>query len=301
MAGGENAEQLEGSVISARSVRKKQRLPRALWMALGLLVLGAAAAVVLFLRQGEDGPRLYARGAIVLSLDNGKTLYAHNPDERLSPASMTKIMSMLLVFEQIESGRLSYDQQIRVSDRAAGTFGSKAGLRAGESLSVDALLKCVFLPSGSDAVLALAEHLYGSEEAFVEAMNAKARELGLKNTAFRNSIGLEEAGHYASPRDIAVIAKELVTKYPEVYAYSSLAEATIRREDGTELHLKNTNDMLNVEGVNGLKTGSSPRGGYNLALTYRKDGKHLLIVTMGNQTPYFRRQDNKTLLEYYAT
>jgi D-alanyl-D-alanine carboxypeptidase (penicillin-binding protein 5/6) len=270
---------------------------------LGVLVLGAAAAAW-FLASGALKPgtelRLYAKGAVVMSLDDGKILYAHNPDERLIPASMTKIMAMLLIFEQLESGRLTYDEKVRVSERAAGTFASKAGLKAGESLSVDDLLKCVFLPSGSDAVLALAEHVYGSEEAFVEAMNAKARELGLTNTQFQNSVGLEQYGHYASPRDMAVIAAELVTTYPEVYAYSSLVTATVRHEDGTELYLKNTNDMLKYDGVDGLKTGSSPRGGYNLAMTYNKGGKHLLFVVMGEETPYFRKEDCKKLLEAFT-
>jgi len=222
-------------------------------------------------------------------------------NERLAPASMTKMMSMLLVFEQIEQGKLTYDQKIYVSEQAVSTFASKAGLKAGESLTVDSLLTAVFLPSGSDAVLAFAEHLYGDEEHFVEAMNIKAQQLGLQNTQFKNSVGLEQSGHYSSPYDIALIATELVTRYPEVYTYTSLVRASIEHEDGTTLSLKNTNDMLGYEGVDGLKTGSSPTGGYSLAMTYNNRNKHLVIVVMGNEMPYFRKEDSKVLLEAFKS
>lgn len=254
---------------------------------------------VYFIRPAKKDITLYARGAIVVDLKKDDIVFDKNMHDRLSPASMTKLMSMLLVFEHIRDGKLAYDQRIVVSERATGTLASKAGIRAGEKLTVDDLLKCVFLPSGSDAVLAFAEHLYGDEESFVAAMNRKAAELGLQNTHFINSIGLEGRDQYSSPYDIAQIAKALVTQFPEVYRYTSLATSSVFYEDGTELKIKNTNDMLDHEGVNGLKTGSSPKGGYSLAMTYNQDGKQLLFVVMGNDMPYFRREDNKLLLQEF--
>jgi D-alanyl-D-alanine carboxypeptidase (penicillin-binding protein 5/6) len=264
----------------------------------GIMALALITSLVLTLTKHKD-MKLYSKGAIVLSIDNNKVLYQKNRDQRQHPASMTKMMSMLLVFEQLKQGNLSYEHKIKISERAVGTFASKAGLKAGESLSVDSLLTCVFLPSGSDAVLAFAEHLYGSEERFVEEMNKKAKLLGLRNTQFTNSVGLEQNGHFSSPYDMAVIAAELVTKYPEVYKYTSLSTASVKREDGTELLLKNTNDMLGYEGVDGLKTGSSPNGGYSLTMTYNKKSKHLIFVVMGNEMPYFRKEDSKLLLEAF--
>jgi D-alanyl-D-alanine carboxypeptidase (penicillin-binding protein 5/6) len=131
-------------------------------------------------------------------------------------------------------------------------------------------------------------------------MNRKALQLGLKNTRFQNSTGLDQGGQYSTPRDLAVISRELVTKYPEVYAYSSLKSAVVQHEDGSHLYLKNTNDMLGFEGINGLKTGSSANGGYHLAMTYQKDGKHLLFVIMGEDLPYFRKEDSKKLLDQFT-
>jgi D-alanyl-D-alanine carboxypeptidase (penicillin-binding protein 5/6) len=263
------------------------------------IVIVAIVSILMFTRLNHKDINLYSKGAIVLSLDKNQILYEKNMDGRLHPASMTKLMSMLLVFENIEKGSLSYDQYITVSEKNVSTAASRAGIRAGESLTVDSLLTCVFLPSGSDAVLALAEHLYGSEERFVEEMNKKAEKLGLKNTHFKNSVGLEQNGHYSSPHDMSVIAAELVTKYPEVYKYTSLASASIKHEDGSAFLLKNTNDMLGYEGVNGLKTGSSPNGGYSLTMTYNKNDKHLIFVVMGNEMPYFRKKDCMVLLEAF--
>lgn len=261
----------------------------------------AAAVIAFFIYEewNQKDLQLYSKGAVVYSPGKNKVLYDHNKDDRLHPASMTKVMSMLLVFEELQKGRLIYDQKLAASEKAVSTFASKAGLRTGESLSVDSLLKCVFLPSGSDAVLVFAEHLYGSEERFVEEMNRKVRELGLTNTRFQNSVGLEQPGHYSTAYDMAVIASELVTRFPEVYDYTWLSSAVIEREDGTELLLKNTNDMLDYDGVNGLKTGSTPNGGYSLTITYNKGNKHLVVVVMGSEMLYFRKADSKLLLDTF--
>ncbi|NLL70296.1 MAG: D-alanyl-D-alanine carboxypeptidase [Epulopiscium sp.] len=243
---------------------------------------------------------LNAKGAVVIGMDHRKILYQKDMNDPFIPGSLTKLMSMLLVFEEIEAGTLSYDDKIPVSATATGTFASKAGLITGEQLCVNDLLKCVFLPSGSDAVIALAEYLCGTEESFVQEMNNKVQELGLKNSHFTNSVGLEERDHYSSAYDMACIAMELTTKYPEVYNYTSLPLALINHEDGAELLLKNTNDMLGFDGVDGLKTGSTPNGGYSLAMTYNKKKDHLLFIVMGSDSLYFRKQDCKKLLEIFS-
>lgn len=242
---------------------------------------------------------LHAKSAVVIKMDNHKILYNKEMDVPLIPGSLTKLMSMLIVFENIEAGIISYDDTIPISSNATGTFASKAGLITGEELCVDDLLKCVFLPSGSDALIALAEYLYGNEESFVQAMNKKSELLELKNSHFTNCVGLEDHNHYSSAYDIASIALELTSKYPEVYNYTSLPLAVISHQDGTELFLKNTNDMLEFDGINGLKTGSTPNGGYSLAMTYNKDRTHLLFVVMGSDSLYFRKQDCKKLLEKF--
>ena len=242
---------------------------------------------------------LNAKSAVVMSLDKNKVMFNKNMDKRLIPGSLTKLMSMLIVFEKINAGHISFDQKIYISQKATATVGSKAGLYTGEHISVDDLIKCVFLPSGSDAVIAFAEHLYGTQEAFVGEMNEKVKQLNLKNTHFANCIGLEDPEHYSSAHDIAIIADELTSRYPKAYEYTSLRRVTIKHEEGSEFMLMNSNDMLDTEGINGLKTGSTPNGGYSLAMTSNKSGKHLIFVVIGNDSQYFRKKDCKNLLSAF--
>lgn len=253
--------------------------------------------IILFLKSREI--KLHSKSAIVMDINSGKIMLNKNMNERLKPASMTKLMAMLLIFEKIEEGVISYDEKIIVSDNAVKTIASKAGLKAGEHLSIDTLLKSVFIPSGSDAVIALGEHVFGSEINFVDAMNKKALELSLTNTQFKNCMGLDQEGHFSSAHDMAIIARELVIKFPIVYQYTSLSSDILIHEDGSETYMKNTNDMLRFDGVDGLKTGSSPASGYGLTFTYNKNSKHLIFVVMSSVDIQLRRIDCETLLSAF--
>jgi D-alanyl-D-alanine carboxypeptidase (penicillin-binding protein 5/6) len=201
---------------------------------------------------------------------------------------MTKIAALLLFFEKLEEGALSYGDLIPISSNAVNVPASKAGLKPGEHISVDTLLKCILLPSGSDAVIALGEYIYGNEAALLLAMQEKVAELSLDDTHFTNCVGMHEAGHVSSAYDMGRLAYELVSRYPKVYEYSSLQAAVLKHEDGSETVLINTNDMLGEAGVCGLKTGSGSSD-YNIAMTYKKGGKHLIIIVLSSPSHEFRK------------
>jgi len=280
------------------SIAKKRSNSKVIF-GIALVILILVSIIIISRITLKKNIQLYSKSAIVMSTDNRKVLFHKNMHRQLIPGSMTKLMSMLIVFEKIHQGVLFYSDPIYISPKAAGTFASRAGLYAGEYISVDDLIKCVFLPSGSDAIIALAEHLYGTEEKFVDEMNHKVKQMGLKNTHFTNCVGLEDTNHYSSAFDIDSIAVELTSKYPEVYGYTSMSHTIIRHEDGTDLVLKNTNDMLEFDGIDGLKTGSTPNGGYSLTMTYNKNKKHLVFVVMESDTLYFRKYDCKKLLSTF--
>ena len=243
---------------------------------------------------------LYARGAIVMDAATGRVLFEKNMNERLTPSSMTKLMAVLLVFENIAAGNLSLDEKVVVSTRAVSTIASRAGIREGEAQTVETLIISAMLPSGSEAVIALGEHMFGSEEAFVEEMNQKARALSLENTSFQNSVGLTHSDNFSSAYDMAVLTRYFITNFPEILYYASLTSHTLIHEDGSETLMRNTNDMLNIEGVTGLKTGSAPNSGFSLALTYERNGRSLIIVVFSSPVAQLRRLDILTLLERFG-
>lgn len=250
-----------------------------------------------FIKKNID---LYAKSAIVMNLDNKKVLFDKEKDLKLSPGSMTKMISIYIVLEKIESGEIKKTDMVTISRYATSTFGSKVGLRTGEKISVDNLIKCVLLPSGSDAVIALAEYVCGTEETFVGIMNEKAKEMGLVNTHFSNCVGLESSDHYSTAYDMALLAYELTTKYPYIYDYTDLEKEIIYHEDGTEMKIYNTNDMLDEDGINGLKTGSTPQSGYSLTMTYNKGKEHIVYVVMNSPSEYFRKRDCLNLLKEFS-
>ena len=239
---------------------------------------------------------MYAKSAVVID-DSGSVLFQKEPHSRLSPGSMTKLLSLLLVFESIRDNTLTLDERVSISQNAANTNASKAGLILGEYMTVHDLILCVLLPSGSDAVIALAERISGSQEAFVERMNERVKELDLNDTHYSNCVGVEDENLFSSAYDMSIIALELVSQFPEVLTFSQHKSAIVYHEDGTPLILENTNDMLGIHGVNGLKTGSTPQSGYSLTMTYPKNGKIRICVIMNSPTLYCRRQDCMSLLE----
>ena len=239
-----------------------------------------------------------AKSAILIEQDTGETLFDKDAHEKLPPASMTKIMTLLLIMEALDKGELKKDEIIRVSERAASMGGSQIFLEAGEEMTVNDLLKGVAIASGNDASVAMAERLSGSEEAFVKRMNEKAKELNLENTKFQNSTGLPAADHYSTAYDMAMIANELL-KYEGVTEYTSVYEDYLRKGQENEFWLVNTNKLVRFyPGVDGLKTGYTNEAKYCLTATAKKNDMRVIAVVMGAPSPKERNNMVSGLLDY---
>ena len=239
---------------------------------------------------------LTSHAALLMEKTTGQILYAQNEHEALPPASVTKIMTVLLTMEAIDSGRIALDDVVTVSAYAAGMGGSQVFLAEGEQITVDDLLKGVCVSSGNDAAVALAEHVAGVTELFVEQMNNRARELGMKDTHFVNCTGLTAEGHVTSAHDIALMSRELLLHHPEVRSYTTIWMDTLR--NGT-FGLSNTNKLIRFyDGATGLKTGFTQEAGYCISATAERDGMELIAVIMKGNTSDSRNADAKTLLNY---
>ena len=239
---------------------------------------------------------LTSHAALLMEKTTGQILYAQNEHDALPPASVTKIMTVLLTMEAIDSGRIALDDMVTVSAYAAGMGGSQVFLAEGEQMSVDDLLKAVCVSSGNDAAVALAEHVAGVTELFVEQMNNRARELGMKDTHFVNCTGLTAEGHVTSAYDIALMSRELLLHHPEVRNYTTIWMDTLR--SGT-FGLSNTNKLIRFyDGATGLKTGFTQEAGYCISATAERDGMELIAVIMKGNTSDSRNADAKTLLNY---
>jgi len=239
---------------------------------------------------------LTSHAALLMEKTTGQILYAQNEHDTLPPASVTKIMTVLLTMEAIGSGRIALDDMVTVSAYAAGMGGSQVFLSEGEQMSVDDLLKAVCVSSGNDAAVALAEHVAGVTELFVEQMNNRARELGMKDTHFVNCTGLTAEGHVTSAHDIALMSRELLLHHPEVRSYTTIWMDTLR--NGT-FGLSNTNKLIRFyDGATGLKTGFTQEAGYCISATAERDGMELIAVIMKGNTSDSRNADAKTLLNY---
>ena len=239
-----------------------------------------------------------SKSAILMEVSTGKIIYENNKDEKLAPASMTKIMSMLLIMEAIDSGKLSYEDDVLISENAANMGGSQVFLEAGEIYKVKDLLKGIAIASGNDAVVAMAEKVGGSVDNFVKMMNDKVTELGLKNTVFKNPHGLDTEGHFSSSYDMAIIARELL-KYEDILEYTSIYEDYLKKNDGTSTWLVNTNKLVRFySGVDGLKTGFTESAKYCVTTTAKKNDMRLLTVVMGAETSDLRSKDTTNMLNY---
>ena len=239
-----------------------------------------------------------AKSAILIEASTGKVLFEKNADEKLHPASMTKMMSMLLIIEAIENGVIKWDQVVQVSENASSMGGSQILLETGEKMSVRDLFKGVAIASGNDAVVALAETVAGSVNNFVSMMNKRASELGLTNTNFKNPHGLDDANHYSSSRDMSIIARELV-KHKEVLEYTKIYEDYLREDTDRKIWLVNTNRLVRFyDGVDGLKTGYTEDAGYCMTATAEKDGMRIIAVVMGEETSKIRNQEVSEMLDY---
>lgn len=239
-----------------------------------------------------------AKAAIIVEASTGTILYQKNIHEKLPPASMTKMMGMLLVVESVEKGQINWDDIVIVSENASSMGGSQILLETGEKMTVDDLFKGVAVASGNDAIVALGEKIAGTEEMFVKMMNDRAKELGLKNTNFKNPHGLEEANHYTSAYDISKIALELV-KHPKVLEYTGIYEDYLRKGTNREFWLVNTNKLVRFnQNVDGLKTGYTKEAGYCLTATASKDGMRLITVVFGEPESSTRNKETTGMLDY---
>ena len=239
---------------------------------------------------------LQSGSAILIEQTTGQVLYGYNVHEQLRPASVTKIMSILLIMEQIQLGKIDYNTKISCSSNAASMGGSQIWLDTSETLSVDEMLKAICVVSANDCVMAMAEHIAGTEEAFVQLMNAKAQELGMNDTNFKNCHGLDEEGHVTSTYDIALMSRELLCKYPEITKYTTIYMDSLREGQSG---LVNTNKLVRTySGCTGLKTGSTSQALFNLSATATRDGLSLITVIMKGPTSAIRFDEAKMLLDY---
>lgn len=246
--------------------------------------------------ENDNFLNLECESAILIEQSTGQILYSHNVHEQLRPASVTKVMSILLIMEQLNSKKLTYDTKISCSLKAAKMGGSQIWLDTREQLTVDEMLKAICISSANDCVMAMAEHIGGTEEQFVKMMNEKAKELGMKDTIFKNCHGLDTDGHVTSSYDISLMSRELLTKYPEITKYTSIYMDSLR--DGKS-ELVNTNKLVrNYEGCTGLKTGSTSLALFNISATATRDGLSLISVIMKGSTSQKRFDEAKKLLDY---
>ena len=245
----------------------------------------------------ENEMKFNCRSALLMEADTGKVLFEQNADEALPPASVTKIMTLLLVMEAIDSGKIGYDDMVTASAHACSMGGSQIYLKEGEQMSVEDMLKSVVIASANDAAVALAEYVLGTEEAFVARMNERSRELGMTSTSFENTNGLDDTAtnHLTSARDIAIMSRELL-KHQKITEYSSIWMDTIRNG---EFGLTNTNRLVRFyKGATGLKTGSTSKAGFCISATATRDGMTLICVIMGAESRDIRNAAATSLLDY---
>jgi len=250
----------------------------------------------------ENGPQLLSEAYVLMEASTGTVLYEKNMDKVLPPASITKIMTLILIYEALDEGTITKDTIVTVSDYAASMGGSQVYLEPGEQQTVDTLIKCICISSANDACVTMAEHLYGTEAAFVDAMNQKAKELGMKNTSFGNCCGLDKDGHVSSAYDIALMSRELMTKHPDIVNYSTIwsdSMTHVTKNGSSEFGLNNTNKLIRqYEGITGLKTGSTSKARYCLSATATRNGIDMIAVVLSAPDTKTRFKEAATLLNY---
>lgn len=239
-----------------------------------------------------------AKSAIIIEQSSGQILYEKNSHEKIAPASMTKMMSLLLIMEKIDSGKIKLDDVVTVSKNASSMGGSQILLEENEQMTVNDLIKGVAIASGNDAVVALAEYIAGTEDNFVKMMNSKVQELGLTDTNFKNCHGLDEDGHYSSAHDMAMIGRELLN-HEKILDYTSIYETYLREDTDRKIWLVNTNKLVRFkEGVDGLKTGYTKTAGYCLTATMKKQNMRVIATVMGEDSIENRNSEVSSMLDY---
>lgn len=250
----------------------------------------------------NDSLNLESPSVVLMEGSTSTIIYEKNKEEALPPASITKIMTILLIFEAMDEGRFTLADEVKVSERAASLGGSQVYLEPEEVQTVDDMIKCIAIASANDAAVAMSEFVAGTEEEFVRRMNERAKELGMNDTNFINSYGLDADGHYSSAFDIAKMSKELITKYPEISKYSTVWMDSIihrTRKGESEFGLTNTNRLIRYyDGITGLKTGSTGLAKYCLSATAHRDGMDLIAVVMGAPSTKVRFNEAAKMLDY---
>ncbi len=253
--------------------------------------------------KAEGEIRISAPSAILMEASTGQIIYEQNASERRSPASITKIMTLLLAFESLEDGKIALTDSVSVSEHAASMGGSQVYLEPGETQTLDTMLKCIAISSANDASVAVAEHIAGTEEAFVAKMNERAGELGMADTHFEDCCGLSDSdNHYTSAKDVAIMARQLITKHPDIYHYTQIWMEDITHQTkrgSSQFTLSSTNKLLKqYEWTTGLKTGSTSKAKYCFCATARKDDVDMIAVVMAAPDPKSRFADARSLLNY---
>ena len=253
----------------------------------------------------EAGPSVTAVSAVLIEGSTGKVLYAKDKDKELVPASITKIMTLVLIFDALDNKKIKLTDKVTVSENAAKKGGSQVYLEPGETQTVNDMIKCICIASANDAAAAMAEKIAGSESAFVERMNAKAKKLGMKHTQFKNCTGLDDditSGHYTSAYDVALMSREVITKHPEISKFSTtwMDKIThVTKKGSKEFGLTNTNKLVRFyQGITGLKTGSTSKAKYCLSATANRNGMDLIAVIMAAPDVKARFAEATTLLDY---
>lgn len=288
-------------VLRIKKHNSKKRIARFGWLLVAVMLIWSMECRIV--RAEGQELNIQAESAVLMEATTGTVLYAQNENARLSPASITKIMTLYLVFEAIEKGELSMEEFVPTSEYASSMGGSQVFLEAGEEQSVDTLIKCIIIASGNDASVVMAERISGTEAAFVDRMNDKAMEFGLENTHFMDCCGLSMSDeHYTSALDVAIMSRRLITDYPMVLDYSGIWMEDIThntRRGETPFTLSSTNKLLKqYKWATGLKTGSTSKAKFCLSATANKDGLKLIAVVMACPDPKGRFKAAASLLDY---
>lgn len=283
-------------------MRKRIHLLTALMLTFALIVPGVAAAEEPIQKQTNESPAVElaenAVSAVLLEADTGTIIYEKNGHEKLPPASITKIMTMLLTVEAIDSGKLKWTDKVRTSEYAASMGGSQIFLEPGEEMTVDEMLKGIAMASGNDASVAMAEKLAGTEAAFVQMMNDRAKELGMNDTHFANCNGLPTDNHYSSAHDIAIMSRELL-KHKDITKYTGAYQDYLRKDTEKPFWLVNTNKLVRFySGADGLKTGYTSEAKFCLSATAMKDGMRVVAVVLGEPNTKTRNSEVSNMLDY---
>ena len=256
--------------------------------------------IILFFSIKVEGVELAsnAKSAILIDPSTKTIIFEKNMNEEVSIASLTKMMGLVLIFENIDNGKIKYTDKVIASANASGMGGSQIWLETGEEMSVEDLLKGIIMASANDGIVAMAEYIGGSEDNFVKMMNDKAKELGLSHTNFVNSTGLDETNHYSSAHDVAMIAIELM-KHDDIFKFTTIYEDYLRKDTNKKFWLVNTNKLLKTyNGADGLKTGMTDNAGYTMAVTAKRNDMRLLAVVLGEKDGKVRNRETAELLDY---